>query len=801
MKLPAIQHRQVQSVGRHDLGALQTLSNAVGQQGRVLQQGMETLSQVTEAYLDRQQNAEYDDQVTSMQIEFNEWNSQYGAKDVFNAEDIAESGIPDHLIRRYDTTTDDYGKVVKTERDNIPAYEVYPHLLRNKLAGMAADKAEKISNPMLRAEFIRKAAINEANLNMQASFNAENQQEKFMLDKAIFDYQNAADRGEMSSALFYIDGMATDDLHKKKLTEDAIYRVEFSDVSGAIRSNDPETVMAMRSMLTDPQYSGSLPEAQRQAAVGALTTKLKILGADYETEMLQQEGIRVINLVEGIKRGESSQAEIQVLFDKYVADSADPDGIGPKLYGQMMDLQRSYEHSVIVEERRIEAENRRIAAEQEAQTKADKVLYNKEWKRLNGEFIAVVDEGIDNNQIHQTDLERMLADREQSIKDGAANPKSLDGSQYTALRHHILTRDKKLVAATERFTLGSALIKDGQNASRENSAHQDGIDEYVKVMEITDTGALVRITQDTNIMPQILEDAIVHSALNLKDSEAIPGLVAYGAILENNKAGLLDISAGTRDLMNTAWYYHRGGMSPEEALTKADEIANMPEQERKFNRDNYRELKAYGKNMGVLKGFMAKDEDTLYPFDPSAVPFNAVSDTSKMGADYQYLVAQEYERTGNLDLARSTAWNRLREVWSPSGVGIRMDGIKITDSVRPDRHGVERTLGITTDIANDRLAAFAIENGLEVGTLMVKSDPFTARDGKSWEIMQVDPETFMLDRVYDMESGETLRWYPDRWIDQGNAYRHDLETKKAVDAKVMRKEFEKYEPLEDPLRM
>ena len=802
MKLPDIKYRSVETVGRHDLGALGAVANAVGQKGRVMQQGMEAVSAVTEDYLVRKQNAEYDDQIASMQIEFSEWNTKYGAKDFFTSEEVVEFGLSDHLIDRFETTTDDGGRQVTLERKSIPAYEVYPHILSAKLAGMTADKVEKISNPMLREEFERKAAVNEANLNMQAAFNAENQQEKFILEKGILEYQNAADRGDAIAALFYIDGLATDDLHKEKLVQDAYYRAEFSDVSSAIRSNEPETVMAMLSMLTDPQYSGYLSEDERQAGVRSLDVKLKLLGAEQSEEWDRLQGIEYARDVEEIKSGNGSLAAIQEKFELHVIDPDNPDGYDVPQYERAMGLQRAYEQSVIVEDRRIETENRRLAKEEEARQKAGQVLKTKQEKVVNVEFVANLDEGIDNGVVHLIDLERAREDYVKGIVSGVTNPNSIDGGQYTTLRRRIIARDKKLLADNEKFMIGYDIIHNKADSSREYSGHQAGIDQYVKQMGITEIPALVKITQDTNIMPQLLENMVVNSALNSPEGEGVDGLTVYGSLLESNKHALLDLSSTTRDLMDSAWYLHSvGGMSGKESLIIANEISQMPPAEREENQITYKALDAYDGNISFLNKKMSADEDRLYPFDAGWFT-NAIGSNAQMGAAYQYLVATEFERTANLDMSRNTAWNKVTEIWSPSGVGVRIDGLTISKDVRPDKYGVERTLGITTDIANDRLAAFAIANGLDIDSVIVRADPFTAveRENISWDIMVIDPVTMNYDRVYDTDNGLPLRWIPNNWIEQGKEYGYRKAVEKAKSTKQMREAIES-QPLDPDLVM
>lgn len=792
MKLPDVQYRSVETLGRHDLGALDVMGRAVAAEGRMHQQGAAQIASVVGEYRERKENAEYNDQVASMQIEFDNWQKDFGARDTYSAEEVASLGLPAHLVKRTETSTDAAGRQVTMDRNSIPAHEVYPHLLRQKLAGMAEDKAEKISNGHLRKEFIRKAKVSEANLNMQATMNAVDAQEKYDLELGVKRSQDAGDMGQMEEGLFYIDNLKTDDLHKEQLRDDLYYRVEFSEATQALRSNNPDVVATYLSRLNDPQYEGDIPENQRQAFVQSLNAKLKILGADRQADIDRQEGIDFVNILERVKNGESSFDEIKEKFDKWVIDPDDKDGISDAQYGRLMDVQRAYDSSVLVEDRRLEKESRRIETARLKAEKEGKVLFDKKYKLANSIYYSQIEKMVDDNQIHLPDVERDYALYIDSLNTGIPNPNSLNEDQRTVIRRSIMARDKKMIAETKDFILGKAIVEDGAVASRENDAHQKGVDQYVKTTQEALGRSLtvqevVKITQDTNIMPDILEDAIVHSALNLQQGDGIPGLAAYGAILENNKSGLLDINGTTRDLMDSAWYYHTSGMGAQESLEKANELANMQPHVRDENKKTYLRLDAYDDNIAKLQGKMYADSSSLYPFDPGVMT-SAIGPNGQMGADYQLLVRKEFERTGDIDMARETAWNRVSEVWSPSGVGVRMKGLDIDTSTRAEKYGVERTLGITTPVAQDRLAAFAAANDLDPNTIIVRGDAYTARgdkeNGTSWDIMVIDPETNQYDKIYNMETGQSLRWTPNDWAHEGLAYRYKKNVEKAKASKA-----------------
>ncbi len=789
MKLPKVPNRTVQSMGRANLSAVGSVASAVGRSGQVDQGIFDQMAKLATDFIVRKENAEFNTQKTDMHTELMQFKEFHAVKTTYTAEEAA--GAPNNAVSKTISTVDGKGVVVTQVNDEIPAYEVYPHLLEQQQKAMIKNKASKITNPRLREQFIQESEIIAANNNLRAGVAAADAQRKYLFDVAVYDARKQATAGDLVAAEYTIENMEADPLVKQKLTDEIKILDEMHDVNLSIHSTDQEAVLLMERYLSSHEYEGYLSEPLRQAAIRDLTAQLKFLGANAVDEADRQHGIRFVNMTEQVKTGNSSLAEIQEGFDKFVVDENDAEGWDAAQYSRLMDLQRGYESSVLVEERRQAVETRRVESARITAEKAGKVEFDKAYKQQNGLFFSHIEALTDAGEFTNSDLEQSYEQFIVSLETGVPNPNTINEDQRTIIRRRIETVNKKRVADTQNFMSGKAIVEGKIPGNRENGDHQRDVDQYVKDLKITNVGQLVNITQDTNIMPQPLEDAIVHSALNLKDSEAIPGLAAYGAILENKKQGLLDLGGATRDLMNTAWYYHRTGMSAEQSLNKAHELSQIPQLVREENKKAYKRLDAYDDNIGYLTSKMDADEDSLYPFDPGVFA-SAIGPSSRMGAAYQYIVATEFERTGNIDMARETAWNNLNESWSPSGVGVVMKGMEADASTRATKYGVERTLGITTQVANDRLAAFSAAHGLDPATVIVQSDGFTARDSSSWDIMVIDPKTKMPDRLYGAD-GLPIRWKPNDWIEGGKQHRHDESTKDAAARKAMRKAFDEQE--------
>ena len=324
MKLPRVEYRKVESLGRADLGAVGALAGAESRKGQVAQQTANMFADLSANYIQRKENAEYNDQVASMQVEMSEWQGKYTAKDFYTADELGN--ISEEAVPRMDITTDDLGNEIQTSRNFIPAHEVYPHMLKQKLDAITMEKSEKISNPLMRQEFLRKAGVNSADMMMKASIAAENAQEAYMLKLGIDKASDAAEGGDIAAAQFYIDELETDELTKKGLIEKAEVMAEGYHVNQAIRSTNPETVMAMRALLDDENYSGNLSEAQRQGAIRDLNGQLVELDSERTAEMAKQHEVAYSDANAAIDSGDFTNLEIEEGFARYKENENDPTG-------------------------------------------------------------------------------------------------------------------------------------------------------------------------------------------------------------------------------------------------------------------------------------------------------------------------------------------------------------------------------------------------------------------------------------------------------------------------------------------
>lgn len=339
MKLPQIQYGQVQSLGRHDTGGITALAGAEQQKGAVNQKAMQQLAGVAADYIERQENMEYDNQLADASIELSQWETENKAKAFYTDEEI--EGLPDD-IKRSVTGTDGLGNPVSVPRKSIPAYEVYPALLEQKLQGMIKEKSENITNPHLRKAFINTSETVAAERVMRASIAAEEGQRQYVIADGKDRAANAAEAGQFLVAAGIIDKLEVSDLEKKQLTEAAEFKDAVFYVNAAIRSTDQETVMMMRSSLEDENYNGPLNEAQRQGAVTALNKQFDQIDFERDRDRVVAKAVNFNDYRVGVKEGKYTRLDLDAAYALWQDDQDNTDGIDPMQHAQLVESLRGY---------------------------------------------------------------------------------------------------------------------------------------------------------------------------------------------------------------------------------------------------------------------------------------------------------------------------------------------------------------------------------------------------------------------------------------------------------------------------
>lgn len=252
MKLPRVQIREVDPLGRNDLDAVKASAAAAAGETRAMQNVVGLVSDIATDYIVRKQDAEYNDAKTEYSTTYSAWQQKYEAKEFYSADDLGD--IPENVIPRYEVTVGEDGKEVKTKRTSIPAYEVYPHLQKQMLEGMNNTIADKISHPDMRNEFIANAQVFAANQELRSGVQAEQEQQVYGRKVAVDQAEQLAISGDLAAARFTIDNGEFNEQQKLELTRKVNEIYEWEQDTRVLNTLDLPTMKARLAQLTSEDY-------------------------------------------------------------------------------------------------------------------------------------------------------------------------------------------------------------------------------------------------------------------------------------------------------------------------------------------------------------------------------------------------------------------------------------------------------------------------------------------------------------------------------------------------------------------
>lgn len=789
MKLPKITNQNVQSVGRHNTGAVAKLASAKAAKGNANQKAFNLLAEVGSDFIARKQDAEYNDALASMQVNMNEFQARHGAKEFYTADELGD--ISEDLIPRTVTGFED-GVQTTTIRNAIPAYEVYPHLLRQQLEGQIDATANKISNPRMRNEFMDKADVNASTMMMNSMIAAETAQKEYTLKVGLSNGDSAYKRGDREMGAFQYNELDISELEKEDLIREGEINAEIFDVTTVLRSSDPETVLEWRNLLQDPSYN-SLPEDQRVPYIKSLNTRMVQLGAEAKAAYAEAQAIQLAKYKKGIDEGTVDYADIeaghQLFLDGIQSELALSGPVSSALHSLLESERKENQKESRwqagevrrqeAELRRQDAESRRIAGQYrdydrqvEAAAADEEKAKDEELQRLQEINYSNAQLAVDEGDLDAEGIETLFDFTEANIP----HENAISGPERTALRGRLASVNSAKRIKTNLVALGANVIKNG--GDRYDPDHQKAVDAFVEDNNITDIGAMFDILKDSGIMPQPLENFFNVTALREDSEFAEDALMYYGNLMATNRFLVSEMGAEVKEIYGEAHVMVNSGLGAQKALSIARDNSQLPQPQREQRRLEYREFDAIKDNAKALRTSMKNDE-TVFGFKTEWFGLSYTKAISEMTGEYNSLVETFYIRTGNQDTAQKMAWNTLSETWGPSATGIHVTGDEVIhDEQRPMKYPPERMMMISSNTSQNRLSAFAEVHGLDVKSMKVMNDSITAIDvggekGPSWAIMMVDAETGEYYRPVNAATGQPLRWYGTHWAEQGIKWGRD----------------------------
>jgi len=312
MKLPQFQSTQVQSLGRASSGAVGRVAAAKSGAGSAKSALLNHMAKVSGEFIRRDEKAKFDAGLARSNISESQFIEKEGAKEFYTADEL--QGRVDNSVRLNDKEADADGNEINVPRKQIPAYEVYPQLLRNKLQGDMEAIAGTIPNPIDRQAFIESRSQRNAQLNTSTGLKAANDQYLYLRNETDARIKQAISNGDIQTADFLASTFDGTEFEIKERLARNKQGLEVWNADELIRISQPvpEDIAAIKNMISylqDDNYrekGGPLPERKNLDLQNRLRSRLGSLQAGftsgqkvYKEEIRQKAQDMIANMNDG----------------------------------------------------------------------------------------------------------------------------------------------------------------------------------------------------------------------------------------------------------------------------------------------------------------------------------------------------------------------------------------------------------------------------------------------------------------------------------------------------------------------
>ncbi len=318
MKIPSVKVGQVQSVGRRNLGAVGGVDAAQQKLEAATTGAIQAGVKLVDQYATRKLEMEAEKNKSEAFDNITDFVKNYSARDAYDAEELKGLGL-EETIRMTDTGNDDAGNSVEHLRKNIPAYEVYPALLDNKLKSVKESYAKNITSPKLRKDFeseMDEIYRQETLKTVVSAERAQLKQQKTDTEARAISY---AMNGDKESALKQYDLFKGTDKEREdlRLKIDQVHEQE--KYGEARRTNNVLDLLKYKKELMADDYAkkGSLgtdqnlvEQAKIDAKLGKLRTNSKSIDRMQKAQTVKTANNTITSLEDGVLNGLDSVGDI-----------------------------------------------------------------------------------------------------------------------------------------------------------------------------------------------------------------------------------------------------------------------------------------------------------------------------------------------------------------------------------------------------------------------------------------------------------------------------------------------------------
>ncbi len=312
MKLPEVQIKSVESLGRNSLGAVGGVASATAGLANAQASVINSFAKVAGTMAETQDRIEYDQNTADYKSNLENWQMKYGAKKSFNGEEIA--GMVGENVNLKENISDDSGGSKSVYRKNIPAYEVYGTMLSKKMEGLQKSYSGNIRNNTLKGEFVNSTTALRDQKMLKQTLRAAEEQHQQERTNAKVRIENYAKSGQLKEALFEAEKFNGTNEEREQLAGASFKKVEQYQYGEAVRTENMELMATSLATLQSEDYytSGVLTEAENIAEQNQLKSAMARLASKNDTgEKVYKQGViqQAETTVKAMKKGYIPKAD------------------------------------------------------------------------------------------------------------------------------------------------------------------------------------------------------------------------------------------------------------------------------------------------------------------------------------------------------------------------------------------------------------------------------------------------------------------------------------------------------------
>jgi len=295
-------NQPIQTLGRGSTAAIRAKAASVAGLSSAQVGVVNHLAEVGAEYVDRKDRMELSKNSSSFSVESDDWVAETKPKQEFTAAEV-RGQIPEGSVKLTEDVSMPDGTIQQTDRMSIPRHEVYPYLLDNKMKSLTEAKANNITNPLRRAEFVERATEYSSRLKLGAVLESAKEQRVYEVQETRNEVDRLIDSKAKPQKIRRVaENMPGTKMEKQEYMLEVNRRLEWSLDSTLINQANIPGMQARLTELQNEKYGSAEKDSfgEDSASGGPVAT----LNQEAAINRLQRE----LNAAKGAKTYASTVA-------------------------------------------------------------------------------------------------------------------------------------------------------------------------------------------------------------------------------------------------------------------------------------------------------------------------------------------------------------------------------------------------------------------------------------------------------------------------------------------------------------